>query len=76
MIYKIDNLNLSNIDNNTLKILIFIHNALEKGWEIKKNENKYVFKKKHNNNEEMYTEKYLDEFIMTNLDNIKLDSLE
>ena len=31
------------LDNNTLQKMIFINNALESGWSIKKVDEKYIF---------------------------------
>ena len=58
----------NNIDNIDLQKMIFIFNALENGWTIKKNNEKYVFKKKHNNKKEILLDNYLKKFIYKNLD--------
>ena len=51
------------------KIMRFIFNALENGWEIKKNDTySYIFKKPHDNKEEVYSEQYLINFIVKNLE--------
>lgn len=64
----IENIN-KNINIDTLKIMIFIYNALEKGWTVKKNKHKsYVFNKKHNNKKEVFNNKYLTSFIEGNSD--------
>ena len=47
--------------------MIFIFNALENGWTIKKKNEKYIFKKKHNNKKEVFSEDYLKQFIEKNL---------
>lgn len=51
--------------------MIFIMNALEKGWSIKKAQESYIFTKKHENKKEIFQENYLEEFIKSNahLDN-------
>ena len=54
------------ITQKKLKELIFISNALENGWTIKKRNNLYVFSKKHNNKKEVYDNQYLQEFISDN----------
>ena len=45
---------------------IFINNALEDGWSIKKINEKYIFTKKHENRREIFQEDYLENFIITN----------
>ena len=68
-----------NIDTNNMKIdcimlqkMIFIHNALEKGWAIKKKNHVYVFTKNHEGKKEIYLDTYLRSFIETNIDINKL----
>ena len=46
--------------------MIFIMNALEKGWAIKKAQESYIFTKKHENKKEIFQENYLEEFIKSN----------
>lgn len=53
------------VDNKFQQKLLFIHNALENGWEIKKSGNKYIFKKENNKDKEVYLDNYLDKFIKT-----------
>lgn len=47
--------------------MIFIFNALENGWEVKKSENAYIFRQKHNNKKEVFEDNYLEEFIVKNM---------
>ena len=47
--------------------MIFIFNALENGWTIKKKNEKYIFKRKHNNKKEVFSEDFLKDFITKNL---------
>lgn len=47
----------------TQKKIVFIYNALENGWNISKNDNYYIFRKKHENKKEIFTEDYLKNFI-------------
>jgi hypothetical protein len=42
-------------------------NALNDGWSVKKNQDKYIFKKKHENKIEIFQEDYLATFIMSNM---------
>ena len=46
--------------------IIFINNALEDGWSIKKMNEKYIFTKKHENRREIFQEDYLENFIISN----------
>ena len=59
---------ISNIDLIKLQKMTLLYNALEKGWSIKNSGNCYVFKKKHNNEKEVYLESYLKRFMVENLD--------
>ena len=63
---NIENFDKINIDNNTLQKLLFIYNALNDGWNIKKCEEKYIFTKCHNNKEIYFSESYLEEFVKNN----------
>ena len=56
-----------NIDNSTLKKLWFIYNALNDGWDVKKNGEKYIFSKKHEDEKEVYLDSYLQKFLETNI---------
>ena len=47
--------------------MVFIFNALENGWTIKKNNKKYIFKKKHNNENEILLDNYLKKFVNNNI---------
>lgn len=47
--------------------MIFIMNALENGWSVKKKEDEYIFCKKHENRKEIFKEDYLKKFIETNM---------
>lgn len=57
-----------NIDNFEMQKMIFIYNALEEGWQIKKNENKYIFSKRHENSQEIYLDSYLQHFLTSNIE--------
>ena len=50
--------------------MIFIMNALDTGWSVKKSGDSYIFTKKHENRREVFMEKYLENFIVSNM---KLD---
>ena len=51
-------------------IMIFLMNALESGWSIRKKDNKFVFRKRHNHRKEVYSDNYLVTFLKNNLKNI------
>ena len=53
------------VDNKFQQKLLFIYNALENGWEIKKSGNKYILKKENNEDKEVCLDNYLDKFIKT-----------
>jgi hypothetical protein len=64
-----------NIDiPNTIKMnrteyqkITFIMNALNNGWTVKKEDDKFVFTKKHENRREIFEETYLSDFINNNM---------
>lgn len=60
-----------NLDINylTLQKMVFLYNALEDGWEIKKNNDKYIFVKKHEGKKEVFSDNYLRRFIEQNFNN-------
>ena len=53
-------------DDKTCKKIVFIYNAIEKGWTVKKYKDSYIFKKKHNNQKKVFEESYLYNFIKEN----------
>lgn len=56
------------LDFITLQKMVFIYNALEKGWTVKKNNNSYIFKKNHEGKKEVYLDEYLKHFMTENFD--------
>jgi hypothetical protein len=48
--------------------MLFINNAIEEGWTVKKNEDSdsYIFTKKHENRREIFQSDYLEKFIQKN----------
>ena len=64
-----------NIDINylTLQKMVFLFNALEDGWEIKKNDDKYIFVKKHEGKKEVFSDNYLRRFIEKNFNIDKIN---
>ena len=62
---KINDVDL-NVNSNKLNKMIFIFNALENGWTIKKKDKKYIFLKNHEGKKEIFSEDYLISFIKDN----------
>lgn len=56
----------STIDVDTYKKMIFIYNALSSGWSVKKRNESYVFRKKHQGKPEVFQDSYLTKFIHEN----------
>ena len=57
---------LNNMSNKEFHKLIFIYNALQDGWSIKKREEKYIFTKHNNKDKEVYMDNFLEKFIIKN----------
>lgn len=55
------------MERNTFQKTIFIMNALENGWNVKKKGTKYIFTKKHENKKEIFQEDFLQRFIEKNI---------
>ncbi len=64
------------LNRTQLKKMIFIMNALEKGWSVKKREGSYIFIKKHENRREVFLENYLETFVQSNFDMAVLQKLD
>ncbi len=69
---KLEDLNGNKLDFKVDKIqfqkMIFLYNALNEGWTIKKKQESYVFVKNHENKKEIMLESYLSTFISENFD--------
>ena len=48
--------------------MIFIYNALQDGWVVKKKDSVYIFTKKNENKKEVYLDTFLNNFISKNSD--------
>ena len=44
----------------------FIMNAVEDGWSVRKINDNYIFKRKHDGKQEVFRKEYLDDFIYKN----------
>jgi hypothetical protein len=69
---NISNLNTNNkqieIDKIKFQKMVFLYNALENGWSIKKRNNSYIFTKNHEGKKEVFEESYLSMFMKDNTD--------
>jgi hypothetical protein len=43
--------------------MMFIYNALENGWMVRKKNDAYIFSKKHENKREVFDINYLEQFL-------------
>ena len=60
------------IDKIKFQKMVFLYNALDNGWSIKKRNDSYIFTKNHEGKKEVFDEKYLSIFMKenTNINNI------
>jgi hypothetical protein len=57
------------VDLKKFQIMMFLSNALDDGWSVKKkNENSFVFSKNHEGKKEIFSENYITEFVRDNFD--------
>ena len=49
------------------QIALFIFNSIENGWSVRKSRDVYIFTKKHENKQEIFSNSYLKTFIKENL---------
>jgi hypothetical protein len=54
------------LSEKKIKEMIFIYNALDNGWTIKKKRELYIFTKKHYNKKEVFNNDYLQRFVDDN----------
>ena len=55
------------IDNIKFQKMVFLYNALDNGWSIKKRKDSYIFTKNHEQKKEVFAEEYLSSFMKENL---------
>jgi hypothetical protein len=62
------------IDKIKFQKMVFLFNALDKGWSIKKRQDSYIFTKNHEGKKEIFDETYLSIFMKenANINNILL----
>lgn len=58
---------LESLDDNIISKMVFLYNAVNDGWKIQKQDGLYIFRKKHENKEEIYSDAYLENFVTNNL---------
>jgi hypothetical protein len=63
-------LNINLEQKNDIYLMIFLMNTLENGWSIRKNDENFTFRKKHDKKKEVYSDEYLVNFLKSNMDNI------
>ena len=56
-------MNINVEQKNDIYLMIFLMNTLENGWSIRKKNDKYVFRKKHDKHTEIYSDEYLVNFL-------------
>jgi hypothetical protein len=54
------------VDKLKFKKMIFLYNALDNGWSIKKRKETYIFTKNHEGKKEVFDENYLSIFMKDN----------
>jgi hypothetical protein len=54
------------MDRKQFQKMVFITNALDQGWSVKKSQDSYIFTKKHEGRREIFRENYLENFIIHN----------
>ena len=69
---KIENEQSLEIDKIKFQKMIFLFNALDNGWSIKKRKDSYIFTKNHEGKKEIFDESYLSIFMKDNSDINKL----
>ena len=56
------------IDQIKFQKMVFLYNALDNGWSIKKRNNSYIFTKNHEGKREIFETSYLSIFMKENAD--------
>jgi hypothetical protein len=55
------------VDKIKFQKMVFLYNALENGWSIKKRKESYIFTKNHEGKKEVFDEQYLSIFMKENV---------
>lgn len=56
-----------NIEKAQFQKILFLTNAIENGWTVKKKGGSYIFSKKHEGRRQVFEKDYLETFIKKNL---------
>ena len=56
-------INSVDVSNKDLSKILFIFNAIEDGWDVKKKNNSYIFSKHKSKEKQVFTEDFLNKFI-------------
>ena len=61
-------ISVDNLEMNKIKFqkMVFLFNALDNGWSIKKRNDSYIFTKNHEGKKEIFDESYLSIFMRDN----------
>lgn len=69
------------LDKNNIKVdvikfqkMIFLYNAIDEGWSVKKRDDSYIFTKNHEGKKEVFENSYLLKFMKSSLDITKIFS--
>ena len=67
--YMIENqkIDINSEIKNKIYVMHFVMNTLENGWTIRKKNDNFVFRKKHKNHNEVYSDDYLINFLKINI---------
>lgn len=52
---------------NEIYVMMFLMNTLDNGWSVRKRNNNFIFRKKHNDKKEIYSDNYLVNFLKSNI---------
>ena len=55
------------VDKIKFQKMVFLYNALDNGWSIKKRKESYIFTKNHEGKKEVFDEQYLSIFMKENV---------
>lgn len=62
----LENGNKISIENITFQKMLFIYNAVNSGWSVKKENDLYIFKKGHERKKEYFKDEFLSSFMGKN----------
>jgi hypothetical protein len=58
------------LNKKKIHTMLFIMNAMEHGWTVKKRNESYIFIKKHEQRREVFKETYLEDFVFENMQEV------